>query len=164
MLAMAAVGWIRRRVIDANGVTTDLGRRRRCFTGAAREALHLGEHRCAWNGCTISAAFTEADHTDDFRRGGATAPDNGGLLCPHHNRYKNHGYRLTRHPNGSWTTHRPDGTRLGRPPDPPPLNVPSTTRPCLILSGTSIVLDRCDETRPRLFNLAQNSKRSACNS
>ncbi len=120
MLAMAASGWIRRRVLDAHGVTTDLGRRRRCFTGPAREALHLGEFRCAWNGCTVPAAFTHADHTDDFRHGSATAPVNGGLLCPHHNRYKNHGYRLTRHPDGTWTTHRPDGTQLGRPPDSPP--------------------------------------------
>ncbi len=119
MLAMAATGWIRRRVIDARGVTIDLGRKRRCFTSAARDALHLGEHHCAWNGCTVPAGLTEADHTDDWRYGGPTAPANGSILCPHHNRYKNRGYRLTRAPNGTWTTIRPDGSTVGRPPPPP---------------------------------------------
>ncbi len=119
VLAMSAVGWVRRRVVDAAGVTINLSRRSRLFTGAARQALRLTDCRCGWNGCTVAARNTQADHTVEWGSGGPSNQSNGGLQCPRHNRYKNHGYTLRRDHHGTWHTYRPDGSEVGRPHPPP---------------------------------------------
>ncbi len=118
MLAMACVGWVRRRVVDASGLTIDLGRRRRLFTGAALDALRLAGHHCVWAGCGNTT--TQADHTAAFATGGTTDQANGALLCAHHNRCKERGYRIARDPTGVCHTLRPDGSEVGRPGSRPP--------------------------------------------
>jgi hypothetical protein len=57
-LAALLVGAVRRVVIDSAGTVIDLGRRRRCFTGSARDAALLqaavadrGGTSCLWAGC-----------------------------------------------------------------------------------------------------------------
>jgi hypothetical protein len=50
VLAAAFTGHVRRVVLDSASVVTDLGRRRRLFTGGAREAVRLGSRRCVWPG------------------------------------------------------------------------------------------------------------------
>ena len=112
-LRAAIGGWVRRVVIDSAGNVIDYGRRRRLFTGAARDAVMLHSPRCTWVGCDTSSNVCNADHTVDWQHGGPTATTNGGPLCPRHDRTKNRGYRLRRGPNGVWHTYRPDGTEIG---------------------------------------------------
>jgi len=110
---LALLGHIRRVLVDGAGNVVDLGRRRRLFTGAAREAVMLHSPRCIWPGCATPAGRCDADHTHDWQHGGITAPMNGAPMCPRHDRHKNGGYRVRRDGAGIWHTHRPDGTEIG---------------------------------------------------
>ncbi len=107
-------GHVRRVVFDSAGNVTDLGRRRRLFSGAAREAVQLQASRCIWPDCTIPAGRCQSDHLTDWQHDGPTRPDNGAPLWARHNRWKNHGYRVSRDADGTWHTRRPDGTEIGR--------------------------------------------------
>ncbi|MEM9516715.1 MAG: DUF222 domain-containing protein, partial [Actinomycetota bacterium] len=108
----ALTGHIRRVVYDTQGVVTDLGRRARLFTGAAREAVMLLDTTCAWAGCDRPVAWCDADHSQSWAAHGATVPRNGAPLCRAHNLHKEHGYRVHRDPDGNWHTHHPDGTEI----------------------------------------------------
>ena len=109
----ALLGHVRRVVVDGAGNVVDLGRRRRLFTGAAREAVMLHSPRCIWPGCATPAGRCDADHTHDWQHGGITAPVNGAPMCPRHDRHKNGGYRVRRDSTGTWHTYRPDGSEIG---------------------------------------------------
>ena len=113
MLAAALCGRIRRVVFDAAGVVIDLGRRSRLFTGGARDAVLLGDRWCMWPGCDLRSGRCQTDHTTPWAANGPTQPDNGGIACARHNRWKQRGYRTWRDPTGQWRTHRPDGTEIG---------------------------------------------------
>ncbi|MEM9516805.1 MAG: HNH endonuclease, partial [Actinomycetota bacterium] len=108
----ALIGHVRRVVYDTQGVVTDLGRRARLFTGAAREAVMLLETECAWAGCDRPVAWCDADHSQSWAAHGATVPRNGAPLCRAHNLHKERGYRVHRDPDGNWHTHHPDGTEI----------------------------------------------------
>lgn len=110
------LGHIRRVVVNGEGRVIDLGRKRRLFTGAAKEAVilqaaldHLGR-RCLWPGC--GRLRTQIDHATEWHQLGRTHPDNGALLCGRHNRFKTRGYRTWRDATGHWHTARPDGTEI----------------------------------------------------
>jgi hypothetical protein len=114
-VAASLVGWVRRVVLDGDGVIIDLGRRARVFTGSARHAARLqaaldSDGRCIWAGCTNRRCHI--DHSIDWSARGPTDQHNAGPLCPPHNRWKNRGYRVWRDPNGVWHTYRPDGTEI----------------------------------------------------
>jgi hypothetical protein len=113
MLAAVFIGHVRRVVFDAAGVVIDLGRRSRLFTGGARDAVLLGDRWCLWPGCDLRSGRCETDHTTPWAANGPTRPDNGGIACSRHNRWKQHGYRTWRDPTGRWHTTRPDGTEIG---------------------------------------------------
>lgn len=113
LLSAALAGRVRTVVTDRLGVVTHLGRRRRLFSGAVREAARLAGIRCVWPGCGM--AHTQVDHLDPWSRGGATDTHNAAPLCGWHNRWKHdHRYRITRGCDGSYVISRPDGTRLPR--------------------------------------------------
>ena len=103
-VSAALRGHVRRVVFDSAGNVIDLGRRRRLFTGTAREAARLQSTRCTWPGCTIRAEHCAIDHLDDWQHGGDTSPANGGPACTRHNNLKNRGYRVWRDPEGHWHT------------------------------------------------------------
>lgn len=115
-VAAALIGRIRRIVYDTDGVTIDMGRTARLFRGSARRAVLLANRRCAWDGCDAPAGTV--DHTTEWtREGGGTDQHNGAPCCNHHNPWRTeHGYRLTRQPDGTYHTLRPDGTRINSPP------------------------------------------------
>ena len=104
------VGHVRRVVMDSSGVVIDLGRKRRMYTGSAREAAVLQGRRCWWPGC--GQPSSHIDHSTDWARDGHTNPANVAPACPRHNRYKNRGYLTWRDRRGRWHTHRPDGTEI----------------------------------------------------
>lgn len=117
-VAALLIGHVRRVVFDAAGVVTDLGRRRRLFTGALREAVWLQGRTCLWPGCGLTAH--QQDHLREWVRDqGTTSTDNSGGDCARHNCWKHdRGYQTWREPDGVWTTTRPDGTRLTEPRAP----------------------------------------------
>ena len=43
---------------------------------------------CTFPGCSVPAAWCEADHITNFSITGRTSVDDGHLLCPHHHREK----------------------------------------------------------------------------
>jgi hypothetical protein len=113
VLAAAVVGHIRRVVVNSAGVVIDLGRKRRLFTGGARDAVLVHAQRCLWPGCLVDAGRCQADHSIEWNDDGPTRADNGGPLCGRHNRWKSsHGYRTWRDADGHWHVVRPDGTEI----------------------------------------------------
>ena len=116
-VAHALLGYLRRNVIGADGVTIDLGRRR-IFTGYSRLAAQLNASECYWPGCHVSVKRSQIDHlqpyseTRDRGGGGLTNPHNAGVACGKHNRQKERGYTVSRLPDGSIEIGRPDGTIL----------------------------------------------------
>lgn len=104
------VGHVRRVVRNSAGVTIELGRLQRLFTGSARVAALLQGRRCLWPGC--GRRRCQVDHTVDWSRQGPTDPRNAGLACPRHNRFKTRGFRVRRDDKGRWHTFRPDGTEI----------------------------------------------------
>lgn len=121
--AMTAALWgqIRRVLVESDGVVLDLGRRRRVFTGASRDAVMLGATHCVWPGCMVPIRNCQADHLTAWADCGTTSADNGAPLCGRHNRHKTGGYEVWRDGNGRWHTRRPDGTEMAWDPggDPP---------------------------------------------
>jgi len=118
VVAAMLIGHVRRIVLDATGRIIDVGRKRRLFTGAARDAATLqalidnGDGRCLWPGCGRRRRL-QIDHTLEHQHGGTTDAHNADPLCGPHNRHKSHHHTITRDPTGHWHTHRPDGTRIG---------------------------------------------------
>ena len=113
-VAAALLGHIRRVVIGADSVVTDLGRRSRCFTGAAQLAVKLSSAECYWPGCHVPVSRCQVDHLTPWAAPGygSTSPGNGGPACGRHNRFKERGFTAWRDPAGGWHVLRPDGTEL----------------------------------------------------
>ena len=111
VVAAAVVGYVRRVVMDSNGVVIDLGRKQRLYRGSARTAALLQGLRCTWPGCGRTTRI-HIDHTDDWQRLGRTDQSNAGRECSPHNVFKNRGYRVHRDTRGRWHTYRPDGTEI----------------------------------------------------
>ncbi|MBX3286901.1 MAG: DUF222 domain-containing protein [Actinobacteria bacterium] len=113
-VAAALVGHVRRVVIGADGVVTDLGRRSRVFTGPAKLAVRLSSTECYWPGCHVPVSHCEADHLRPWSgpERGRTSPANGGPACGRHNRFKERGFTAWRDPGGTMHVLRPDGTEL----------------------------------------------------
>jgi hypothetical protein len=117
VLAAALVGHVRRVVVDSEANVIDLGRRRRLFTGAGRDAVMLqaalrspGGLGCLWPGCDGRGRCLQADHRQPAGVGGPTNVDNSEAFCGFHNRIKERGYRAVRESDGTFTIHRPDGS------------------------------------------------------
>jgi hypothetical protein len=115
-LQAALLGYVRRVVVDSHSNVIDLGRRRRLFTGSAREAVELQNMlrgrtgvQCSWPGDRGHPFRQQADHREPAARGGPTDAANGDLYCGAHNRLKERGFRPVRLPGGGWTILRPDG-------------------------------------------------------
>lgn len=113
VLAAAIAGQVRRILRSRDGVTLEFGRRRRLFTGAAREAVLLSNGHCVWPGCNVPSSRCQVDHLTEWRHDGATDVGNAAPLCGRHNRFKSHGYRVWRDDGGQWHTLRPDGSEIG---------------------------------------------------
>jgi hypothetical protein len=90
-----------------------MGRQRRLFTGAAREAVLLAATRCTHPGCDVPSGNSQADHLQPHSHGGATTVDNGGPACGLHNRWRYaHQTRTVLDEHGYWHTYRHDGTEV----------------------------------------------------
>jgi len=112
VLRALLTGHVRRVVVDSTGVVTELGRRRRLFTGSARVAAKLLTRTCIHPGCTVRSTFADVDHVDEWSNGGgATSQWNSEIECGGHNRFKHrHRWRTRRDERGRSYSIRPDGT------------------------------------------------------
>ena len=122
VLRAALAGHVRRVVIDAAGVAIDMGRRRRLFEGAARDAARMLLLRCEHPGCELPADLCDVDHADEWSDGGRTDQPNSRIRCNGHNVDKTrHRWRSRRATNGRTYTERADGTIMlpvgVRPPE-----------------------------------------------
>lgn len=122
LLRALLTGHVRRVVVDSRKVVTDLGVRRRLFTGASREAALLLARHCVFPGCDMPAAWSQVDHNLEHHAGGRTDQDNSNAACGHHNRAKHRRrWRTARDDHGRTVTVRPDGSLVlpvgERPPD-----------------------------------------------
>lgn len=72
------------QLIDNDSVVLDQGRAVRLFTADQRRAITTRDRGCAFPGCDIPPAWTEAHHITWWSRGGATDVANGVLLCRRH--------------------------------------------------------------------------------
>ncbi|HSP30274.1 MAG TPA: DUF222 domain-containing protein, partial [Ilumatobacteraceae bacterium] len=135
VIAACLSGVVRRVVIDSASVVVDAGRKRRLFTGVARELALLLWQRCGHLGCTVPADQCQVDHMDEWDAdGGTTDQSNARPRCDTHNPYKSkHRLRSVRDPNGYIVDYRSDGTPMlpagRRPPDQTPLDPPDDVAP-----------------------------------
>ena len=107
-------GHIRRVVLDSAGVVIDWGRKRRLYTGPAREAAMFSATGCTRPGCLVHGRFSQVDHLRGWEEGGETDQDNAGPACQHDNRAKHAlGITVRRTPDGYLNWHRRDGTFIG---------------------------------------------------
>lgn len=122
VIAALIVGHVRRVVVGSASNVIDVGRKRRLFTGIARDAAILqaiirdrGGTGCRWPGCEAHHRRLQVDHRLAWTRGGPTSPDNSDLHCGVHNRLKETGFTPVRGPDGTWTILRPDDTPITPP-------------------------------------------------
>lgn len=108
----ALTGHVRRVIMGADSVVTNLSRRTRLFQNGAALAVKLGKNTCYWPGCWTPATNCQLDHLHPWEHGGTTNPQNGAPACGRHNRHKQHGYTVHRNPNGTYHILKPDGTQL----------------------------------------------------
>ncbi|MEM7092489.1 MAG: hypothetical protein AAF567_05770 [Actinomycetota bacterium] len=102
-------GVFRRVVQDAAGVTIDMSREQRFFTGLARLGVELQSTECYWPGCHRPVTQCQIDHLRSAACGGLTEQSNGGPGCPTHNRVKEAGYVVTRRADGTMHIVTPNG-------------------------------------------------------
>lgn len=113
----ALYGKVRLVVVDDHGVPIQMTSASRLFTGRMRDAVLMTAVRCTHPGCHRPATECEIDHLTPWSEGGTTDPHNGGPACRHHNHWRyTTGARTRLRADGSWATHRTNGTELA-PPD-----------------------------------------------
>lgn len=126
VIAACLSGVLRRVVIDSAGVVVDAGRKRRLFTGVARELALLLWQRCGHLGCNVPGDQCQVDHIAEWDADdGPTDQSNAHPRCDTHNPFKSkHRLRSVRDPNGYIVDYRADGTPMlpagRRPPDEQP--------------------------------------------
>lgn len=104
-------GHVRRVLVNQDSVVVDWGRKRRLFTGPARDAAKLLTRRCTHPGCIIPATLCDVDHNQEWATGGFTDQANANIECRSHNRHKSRArWRTVRDRHGRTFHIRPDGT------------------------------------------------------
>jgi hypothetical protein len=114
VLVAAMRGVVRRVVVDSAGVVVDAGRKRRLFSGVARELALLLVHQCNHPGCTVPGDLCQVDHMAEWQRDhGVTATSNADSRCSSHNPWKSRNrLRSRRDPQGYIVNTRSDGTMM----------------------------------------------------
>ena len=112
---------IRRLACDANLIPVvlggpsgilDIGRTSPSWPLSIRRAAALRDQGCTYPGCHAPIAYCELHHIAHWiQHRGPTSLFNATHLCVrHHHLVHNHGWTLTRHPDGTLTFTGPQGT------------------------------------------------------
>jgi len=91
-------GWVERVVFDGPDRVTNVGVRRRIFTGGTRRAVQVRDRECFHEFCDTPAEHTQIDHVQPYAAGGPTTTDNGRPACGYHNRWRHQPAPPTRPP------------------------------------------------------------------
>jgi hypothetical protein len=107
-------------LFDEGGQPIRLGRSQRLFSSAQRSALAARWGGCPVPGCDRPASWTEAHHTDEWKRDhGSTDVEDGILLCRHHHMMVHNNNWRVRRRGADYELVPPPGDPLH--PDPIPL-------------------------------------------
>ncbi|MBB2943690.1 hypothetical protein FB565_003419 [Actinoplanes lutulentus] len=88
-------------VLGGAGEPLDLGRARRLFTPAQRQALNVRDGGCAFPDCDRPPRWCESHHMLPWDQGGPTDVSQGVLLCrPHHRLVHGGGWAARKGPDG----------------------------------------------------------------
>ena len=129
-------------VLDGSGGSADVGRTRRTVPRRLRRALIARDRHCQWPGCNAPPSRCDAHHIIHWADGGPTNLGNLVLICHHHHHYLHeHGYKLVKEPDGTWTPVRP-------PPDTSPGTSPSHSQSASHPQSTNRPPRRSSASRP----------------
>ena len=104
-------GYVRRVVVDTAGVTVNMGRLSRLYSGAAREAALILLRTCQHPGCDMPVSRSQVDHNIEWHEGGRTDQSNATVRCGFHNRWKHQNrWRTRQATNGYYYSIRKDGS------------------------------------------------------
>lgn len=113
LVAIALDHHVRGVICDRSGVVIDWGRKRRLFSGPAREAALWNVRSCSRPGCAVQGRHCQVDHLQGWEQLGGTDQANAGGMCSHDNRAKHAlGISVRRTPEGYLNWHRADGTHI----------------------------------------------------
>jgi hypothetical protein len=108
---LACTARIQTVVEDPSGRVLGLGRMRREPSAWMMRQLRYRDRGCRFPGCG-TRAFTQAHHIRWWSHGGRTDLENLALICSfHHRLVHEHGWSLTRAPDGELIWRRADGRR-----------------------------------------------------
>lgn len=107
-------------LLESDGSTLSVGRKRRTIPPALRRALQARDETCRFPGCE-NRRFVDAHHIHHWARGGETKLDNLLLLCRHHHRLVHErGFTVERVGDDGLRFRRADGRKLDVVPSAPP--------------------------------------------
>ncbi len=112
---LAVLGQVMRIVLDGKNILTNVGKPKRFFKGALREAILARDRNigCDVPSCIEPLSRCEIDHVEEFSRGGPTEHWNGSPKCKRHNLAKQNGrFRSIRDAGGRVRTYRLDGSEI----------------------------------------------------
>ena len=117
---LAADAKWRRFITDPiTGSLLDYGRQHYEPPQALVDFLMARDRTCRFPGCRQPARISDIDHAQPWEEGGATAPENLGVLCRRHHRLKTHGnWTLKSFPDGSCEWSSPLGKKYFVPARP----------------------------------------------
>lgn len=101
---LACTPAIGRILMRGTSEVLDVGRQVRLATRAQRRAVVARDRGCVWPGCRRPPAMCEIHHIIPWQVGGPTDLDNLALLCGSHHRRIHNGWKLSRGPDGLWST------------------------------------------------------------
>jgi hypothetical protein len=104
---------VSRIITGPAGEILDVGRSARTATPAQRRALVVRDRGCVFPGCDRPPGYCQAHHLQPWEANGPTDLDNLVLACSHHHHaLHDRGFTMTRAPDATLTTRRPDGTPI----------------------------------------------------
>ena len=95
--------YLRRMLLDSQGVVIDYGRRKRLLSPQGKAALKARDKRCTWPGCDRPPRWCDSHHLKEWHLGGGTSVGESALLCGRHHRMRHErGWHLFRDSQGEW--------------------------------------------------------------
>jgi hypothetical protein len=130
---------MQRIVVNAAGVSLEMGRAERTFTPDQYRAIMIRDGGCRMSGCDAGPEDCQAHHITYWENGGHTDLRVGIAICRgagHHRLIHEGGWTISGDPNGEITFHDPGGNARGasRPRVPP--------KPILTRAGRDIARAR----------------------
>jgi hypothetical protein len=115
-------------ILEAEGSTLSVGRKRRTIPPGLRRALEARDGGCRFPGCE-SRHYIDAHHVTHWARGGETRLDNLVLLCRRHHRLVHEGgFSVAPGPHGEVRFRTPCGLEVEPVPSLPRANPSRLTR------------------------------------